>query len=259
MTVTTGTRPRTGGGGGGGGGGGDEPDPSDLTEEQLARSAARRFNDVDVDDYYAAAVGWMLAHGITTGCTQASFCAHEQASRRHFVTFLWRAAGSPEPEQAGSELFADVEAGGYADNAIGWALEQGVTTGCGANEDGERLFCPGRNATRAHISTFIYRYTGADEEPDDTFADVDPDAYYSAARRVDARPRHHHRMRRRRRPAPVLPRRRGHQSPRGRVPVPHRHHPRELGRQRRHPKTRPRALATGASRAAPGRRRLGAP
>ena len=75
--------------------------PEDLTAEQLARSAARRFNDVDIDDYYAAAVGWMLAFEITTGCTGDSFCAHDLATRRHFVTFLWRAAGSPKPEQAG--------------------------------------------------------------------------------------------------------------------------------------------------------------
>ena len=154
--------------------------PEDLTEEQLARSAARRFNDVDVDDYYAAAVGWMLAFEITTGCTGDSFCAHDLATRRHFVTFLWRAAGSPKPEQAGRSCSPTSKPATTPTTPLAGTFEQGVTVGCGANDDDERLFCPSRNATRAHISTFIYRYTGAEEEPDDTFADVDPEAYFSA-------------------------------------------------------------------------------
>ena len=155
--------------------------PQDESVQQLARTAAAQFDDVDTDDYYAAAVGWMLANEITNGCSQDSFCADRPATRQHFVTFLWRAAGRPQPSQPGSEIFADVDAGGYADDAIGWAREQNITTGCGADDDGRPLFCSSHSATRAHIAAFLHRYIGADQEPADTFADVDADSYFAAA------------------------------------------------------------------------------
>ena len=110
-----------------------------------------------------------------------SFCAGRPVSRQHFVVFLWRAAGQPEPSQPGSQIFEDVTEGGYADKAIGWAFENGVTVGCASSDEGDRRFCPGRPSTRAHISTFLYRYTGAQHAPDRVFADVDPSSYHAAA------------------------------------------------------------------------------
>ena len=59
--------------------------------------------------------------------------------------------------------------------------EQGITAGCGADDDGRPLFCSSDNATRAHIAAFLYRYIGADQEPADTYADVDADDYFAAA------------------------------------------------------------------------------
>ena len=124
----------------------------------------------------------MLDHDITTGCDTDSFCSGEPVTRQQFVAFLWRAAGEPQPTQPGSQVFDDVDAGSYADSAIGWAVEAGVTVGCKqATADSPAMFCPRTTTTRAHIAAFLYRYTGARHNPDQIFDDVDPDSYYGPA------------------------------------------------------------------------------
>ena len=151
-------------------------DPAELIEE-----AVEKFDDVDAADYYAAPVGWMLKYGITTGCDDDSFCPGRAINRRQFVTFLWRAAGSPEPAALGSSIFTDVVDDDYAGEAIGWAAEEGVTVGC-RQADGDELaqFCPNRQITRAQLATMLYRYLGAEYSNGESgFEDVDPDAYYA--------------------------------------------------------------------------------
>ena len=142
----------------------------------------QRFDDVPVNSYFAPAVGWLLVNGITVGCDEDSFCASGPLTRQHFVVFLWRAAGEPEPSgPPGSRIFEDVAAGGYGSRAIGWAFEEGVTKGCAADEDGSRRFCPNRPITRAQIATLLYRYVGGASVGDAPFTDVDPDSYYAAS------------------------------------------------------------------------------
>ncbi|MYF33099.1 MAG: S-layer homology domain-containing protein, partial [Acidimicrobiaceae bacterium] len=174
-----------GGGGGDGGGpvGGPVEETQDGTAElPLARATAERFDDVEAGDYFAAAVGWMLAHNITTGCDANSFCPGRPVTRGQIVTLLWRAAGEPEPQQLGSAIFDDVDADSYADAAIGWAAQAGVTVGCRqAAPDSGAMFCGARSASRAHVAAFLYRYMDADAEPADNFSDVDADGYFSAA------------------------------------------------------------------------------
>ena len=161
--------------------GGDGDASTGDSAAQLARTAASRFADVDTGDFYAAPVGWLLLHNITSGCTTNRFCPNSPTSRQDFVTFLWRAAGEPAPTQPGSATFTDITAGHYADTAIGWALQQNITTGCGTNNNNQRLFCPNDQVTRAQIAAFLYRYTGATTEPNNTFTDVHPQSYYAAA------------------------------------------------------------------------------
>ena len=81
------------------------------------RDASEVFSDVAQGAYYEAAVTWMLQNNITTGCSDSAFCPTDPVSRRQVVTFLWRAAGSPEPGQAGSGVFSDVTAGGSKPSA----------------------------------------------------------------------------------------------------------------------------------------------
>ena len=154
-----------------------EPDP-----ETLAAAAAEDFEDVDPGDYFAAAAGWMLAHGITAGCAPGMFCPSSPVTRQQFVTFLWRAAGSLDPAEAGSAVFGDVAEHSYADAAIGWAFENRVTAGCKtASPDEQAMFCPAAPVSRAQAATLLYGYVRA--EPSGragVFNDVDPDSYYAA-------------------------------------------------------------------------------
>ena len=166
------------------GGGGLQQTPQDrsggggLQQSGGAQTAAQRFTDVDGGAYYAAAVEWMVANEITTGCAPERFCPHQTATRAQFVTFLWRAAGQPESSVSGAERFTDVDALAYYQQAAGWAAEAGVTRGCG---DGT-IFCPHRPVTRGQVAAFLYRHSGRDLTASGaTFEDVTPDDYYYQA------------------------------------------------------------------------------
>lgn len=65
------------------------------------------FSDVDPDKYYAKAVYWALENGITTGYMDGSgkFGPNDKCKREQFVTFLWRFAGKPKPQE--TKMFAD--------------------------------------------------------------------------------------------------------------------------------------------------------
>ena len=173
------TNPRPGPGGGGGA---PQPEPEEPDPETLAAAAAETFEDVEAGDHFAAAAGWMLAHGITAGCAPGMFCPSSPVTRQQFVTFLWRAAGSLDPAEAGSAVFGDVAESSYAGAAIGWAFENGVTAGCqAASPDEQAMFCPAAPVSRAQAATLLYRYVRA--EPSGragVFDDVDPDSYYAA-------------------------------------------------------------------------------
>ena len=162
----------------------DEP-ASDLT---LAETAAERFDDVEDDDLYAEAIGYLLEHGITAGCDDDSFCPDSQLTRAQFIALLHKVPGIWPGKNLASDSFEDVEAGHYADKAIGWALDVGITTGCRTEDDGRRFFCPDRAVSRAHVATFLHRSIGAPERLDADgevvrydFADVDEGAYYADA------------------------------------------------------------------------------
>ncbi len=156
-------------------GGGD----GEAEESSEALTAAQRFNDVDEDDWFVDPVGWMLKNEITTGCEPDRFCPHLIATRAHVVTFLWRAAGRPEPAVSGDERFDDVDESAYYQQATGWAAAEGITTGCEPDR-----FCPDLIATRAHVVTFLWRAAGRPEPAvsgDERFDDVDESAYYQQA------------------------------------------------------------------------------
>ena len=82
----------------------------------------------------------------------------------------------------GSEIFADVVAESATNAAIGWAAEEGITSGCRTEEEGARFFCPKDIASRAHIAAFLYRHVGTSYElaGNSDFKDVGTDVYYAA-------------------------------------------------------------------------------
>ena len=134
------------------------------------------FVDVSANAYYYDAVLWAVENGITDGTGDGTtFSPDAPCTRAQIVTFLWRAAGCPEPKSLSS--FADVPAESYYAKAVAWAVENGITTGTG---DGK--FSPDATCTRAQAMAFIWR-SQKSVAPDgvNSFTDVAADAYYANA------------------------------------------------------------------------------
>lgn len=133
------------------------------------------FTDVHAEDYYYDAVLWAAQEGVTGGTSDTLFAPNAGCTRAQAVTFLWRAAGSPEPKTLSS--FADVPADAYYAKAVAWAVENGVAKGVS-----ETAFAPDAACTRAQIVTFLWR---AQQSPasggENPFTDVPADAYYAQA------------------------------------------------------------------------------
>lgn len=133
------------------------------------------FRDVPTDAYYYEAVKWAQKKGITGGIGDGLFGPNQPCTRAQIVTFLWRAAGSPEPEGAAAGM-TDVAAGSYYEKAVAWAIENGITTG---TADGK--FSPNAPCTRAQAVTFLFRASKASADGAPAFSDVAADAYYAEA------------------------------------------------------------------------------
>ena len=132
------------------------------------------FADVSTDAYYYEAVKWAAKKGITGGIGNGLFGPNQPCTRAQIVTFLWRAAGSPEPKTMSS--FADVSMDAYYAKAVAWAVENGITTGTG---DGK--FSPDATCTRAQSVTFLFRAIGKLVDSKAEFSDVLTDSYYANA------------------------------------------------------------------------------
>lgn len=133
------------------------------------------FRDVPTDAYYYEAVKWAQKKGITGGIGDGLFGPNQPCTRAQIVTFLWRAAGSPEPEGTAAGM-TDVAAGSYYEKAVAWAIENGITTG---TADGR--FAPDATCTRAQGMTFLFRASKASADGAPAFSDVAADAYYAEA------------------------------------------------------------------------------
>lgn len=148
---------------------------SAVTVEAVFTAAAAEgtFADVSPDAYYADAVEWAVANGITGGTTATTFSPNNPCTRAHAVTFLWRAAGEPEPETTAMP-FTDVAEGAYYYDAVLWAMENGITEGTT-----ETTFSPDAPCTRAQIVTFLWRSEGKPAPQSAMgFTDVAAGAYY---------------------------------------------------------------------------------
>lgn len=133
------------------------------------------FYDVPNDSFYYEALKWAAGKNIASGVGNNLFAPDQPCTRAQIVTFLWRAAGSPEPGNSGS--FSDVPASAYYAKAVAWAVENGITTGTG---DG--MFSPDAVCTRAQAVTFLWRYEKAPvASRSNPFTDVAADSYYADA------------------------------------------------------------------------------
>lgn len=133
------------------------------------------FTDVHAEDYYYDAVLWAAQKGITGGMSDTLFAPNAACTRAQIVTFLWRAAGSPEPKQLST--FGDVPADAYYAKAVAWAVENGITEGTS-----DTTFAPGTICTRAQGAALLYRAAGSPAVSGSAaFTDVPADAYYADA------------------------------------------------------------------------------
>ena len=137
------------------------------------------FVDVPAGAYYYDAVNWAVSKGITNGTgvdEQGNnyFSPDASCTRAQAVTFLWRAAGTPEPSSANNP-FTDVPAGEYYYKAVLWAVEKGITKGVSDTE-----FSPNTTCNRAQIVTFLHRYEGEPKAEGQSFNDVPANEYYYA-------------------------------------------------------------------------------
>ena len=132
------------------------------------------FYDVPNGAYYYEAVKRAVEKDITNGIGNSLFGPNAPCTRAQIVTFLWRAAGGPEPKNAGS--FSDVPSGGYYAKAVAWAAENGITTGVGGGR-----FAPDDTCTRAQAVALLARALNAKTEGSASFSDVPADSYYAGA------------------------------------------------------------------------------
>lgn len=138
-------------------------------------SISGRFCDVVASAYYADAVAWMIAEGITTGVSNLLYGPDQILTRGQMVTFLWRAAGSPSGGPGHG--FVDVPADAFYSEAVRWARAQGITTGTSA-----LTFSPEQWVTRGQLVTLLWRRNAAPQAtPPSEFVDVAAGRYYSAA------------------------------------------------------------------------------
>ena len=151
--------------------------PCELVLDTSFLVSAVPFTDVTMDAYYYVPVLWAVSYNITAGTGPETFTPDAPCTRAQVVTFLWRAAGEPEPEGV-ENPFEDVKEGDYFYKAVLWAVDNGITAGTSATQ-----FSPNAGCTRGQVVTFLWRACGKPEYNHSNmgFADVPSDAYYHDA------------------------------------------------------------------------------
>lgn len=113
-------------------------------------SSATHFQDVRSGAFYEKAVLWAVEKGITKGTSATTFSPEKKVTRGETVTFLWRAAGCPEPKE--SAPFTDLRQGAFYEKAVAWAAENNVVAGQTATTFAPEVLC-----SRGMVVTFLYR------------------------------------------------------------------------------------------------------
>jgi len=146
------------------------------TEQRPILQNGFPFTDMPADSFYEMPVLWALENDITNGLTETTFGPAAICNRAQVVTFLWRAAGCPEPTGTANP-FVDVEEGSFYVRAVLWALENGITNGADAAR-----FDPNGVCSRAQVVTFLYRAFGSSAVSTDglPFGDIPAGSWYAA-------------------------------------------------------------------------------
>ena len=151
----------------------------------LVAPAPTGFADVSSTYWATGQIGQLATRGITTGCGtdaqgQRLYCPDNNVTRAEMAAFLIRALGTQTPPTPAAQTFADVPPTYWAYPFIEQFAQLGITTGCGINAQGQRLYCPGDNVTRAEMAAFLVRAKGQGElrTASATFVDV-PTGYWA--------------------------------------------------------------------------------
>mgnify|MGYP003308247246 CR=1 FL=1 len=134
-----------------------------LLSLMTVSASAAGFRDVPAGKYYATPVNWAVSQGITNGKTATTFAPDEKCTRAQILTFLWRAAGSPEISGVANP-FVDVEESAYYYHAALWAREKGFVSGT--------KFAPNTLCTRAATVEYFWKYAGCQTVKNVPFSDV---------------------------------------------------------------------------------------
>lgn len=135
------------------------------------------FADVPSTAYYAEAVQWAVEKGIAEGTGANTFSPNSSCTRAQMVTFLWRAAGCPKPNNTGDVQFADIDRNAYYYKAVLWAVEKGITNGTSNG-----AFKPNATVTRGQTAAFLYRAAGSPSvNAKPGFTDIHVNDYYADA------------------------------------------------------------------------------
>ncbi len=124
----------------------------DILNITVGACPSLAFTDLpDYDNWAHAGIDWAVTHKITAGTSDTSFSPNQSCTRAQVVTFLWRAAGTPEPVGSANP-FRDVKQSDYFYKAVLWAVENNVTAGTSPV-----TFEPSATCTRAQVVTFLCR------------------------------------------------------------------------------------------------------
>lgn len=110
----------------------------------------KNFVDVNGGDWYFDAVEYVKEHDLIDSKVVEAFSPNTDITRGEIIKALYRMEGRPETVV---EKFDDVFANSECENAVNWAINNGI-----ANGVSEKKFAPEEGLTREQMATFIYRY-----------------------------------------------------------------------------------------------------
>ena len=145
-----------------------------ITGYEPEKDDANPFSDVAEQEYYYNPVLWAVENKITAGTSATTFSPNASCTRAQIVTFLWNAAGQPNPKE-NNNPFTDVKSGAYYYKAVLWAVENKITAGTS-----DTTFSPDAECTRGQVVTFLHNYAGKEttDNAENPFIDVKEGAYY---------------------------------------------------------------------------------
>lgn len=111
------------------------------------------YPDCVANSWYTKAVAWASATGVVKGYDKGNFGPDDPVTREQLATMLYRYAGSPA-KRGTLDRFADAgQAGGWATDALCWAVEEGILKG---KDDG--TLDPLGQAARAEAAAMLQRF-----------------------------------------------------------------------------------------------------